>query len=107
MKDYFDLWIMAHRSEFDGDLLRQSIRATFDRRQSNLSATSPIGLTDSFSQDAQKQTQWQAFMRKNKLEQIPLEEVISFIAEFLLPVARAASAGETFPNRWPPGGPWS
>jgi len=107
MKDYFDLWVMAHRSEFDGDLLRQGIRATFDRRQSTLPATSPIGLTDSFSHDTQKNTQWQAFMRKNKLEQIPLEEVVSFIAEFLLPVARAASTGETFPKQWQAGGPWS
>ena len=32
MKDYFDLWILAQRTEFNGNILCQAIRATFNRR---------------------------------------------------------------------------
>jgi hypothetical protein len=107
MKDYFDLWILAHRSEFEGELLRQSIRATFERRQTALPVEPPVGLTEAFAQDAQKQKQWQAFMRKNALDPLPLAEVIGFIAEFLLPVVHAATTVRAFSSRWPAGGPWS
>ena len=62
MKDYFDLWILSRYTEFDGDTLRRAIRATFDRRKTTLPPDVPFGLTDGFAQDAEKQTQWQAFL---------------------------------------------
>ena len=33
MKDFFDLWAMAETFSFDGTVLAEAIRATFDRRQ--------------------------------------------------------------------------
>lgn len=107
MKDYFDLWVMAHRSVFDGNKLQQSIRATFDCRQSILPVESPVGLTEAFALDGQKQTQWKAFLTKNGLEAVPLEEVVGFIAAFLMPVAQATCNDDSFSSRWPAGGPWS
>jgi len=107
MKDYFDLWVIAHRSMFEGDLLQQGIRATFNRRQSILPAEPPVGLTESFAHDDQKQKQWKAFLLKNALETVSLEEVVGFIAGFLMPVAQAACNDEPFTFRWRPGGPWS
>lgn len=77
MKDYFDLWILVQHTDFDGDTLRQAIRATFDRRKTALTGDVPFGLTDAFAQDAQKQAQWQAFLRKNRLEALALNDVIA------------------------------
>lgn len=51
MKDYFDLWILAQHTDFDGDTLRQSIRTTFDRRKTALAGEIPFGLTDAFAQE--------------------------------------------------------
>lgn len=107
MKDYFDLWVIAHRSKFDGDLLQQSIRATFSRRKTTLPDESPVGLTETFAHDDQKQKQWKAFLGKNGLEPVPLEEVVSFLAGFLMPVARAAYNDDPFTYHWPAGGPWA
>jgi hypothetical protein len=45
MKDYFDLLILAHHTDFDGETLCQAIKATFSRRKSNLPAEPPLGLT--------------------------------------------------------------
>jgi hypothetical protein len=107
MKDYFDLWILAQHTDFDGDILRQAVRATFDRRRTALAGDAPFGLTDAFAQDAQKQVQWQAFLRKNRLEALALNDVIAALAAFMLPVIKAANANTAFPARWQAGGPWS
>ncbi len=67
MKDFYDVWAMAQQFEFDGLLLSRSIAATFERKQTTLSAEVPLALSDSFSQDRGKITQWDAFIRKNRL----------------------------------------
>lgn len=107
MKDYFDLWILSRYTEFDGDTLRRAVRATFDRRKTMLPPDIPFGLTDGFAQDAQKQSQWQGFLRKNRLEALRLNDVVASLRDFLLPVIAAASADADYPQYWPAGGPWS
>ncbi len=106
MKDYFDLWVLASHTEFDGDILRQAVRATFDRRKTTLSNQVPFGLTDAFAQDKQKQVQWQGFLRKNKLDALSLEDVISTLAAFILPVVNSVNINMAFPFWWQAGGPW-
>ena len=91
----------------DGDILRQAVQATFDRRKTTLTGQAPFGLTDAFAQDAQKQTQWQAFLKKNRLEALTLSEVITAVDTFMLPVIVAASANTAFPSHWQAGGPWT
>jgi hypothetical protein len=107
MKDYFDLWVLARHTDFVGDILRRAVQATFERRKTVLTGQPPFGLTDAFAQDAQKQMQWQAFLKKNRLEALALTEVIAALATFMLPVVEAASVNTTFPARWQAGGPWS
>lgn len=107
MKDYFDLWILAQHTDFDGETLCQAVQATFDRRKTALTGDAPLGLTDVFAQDAQKQSQWLAFLRKNRLEALALGDVIAALRAFMLPVITAAHADAAFSARWPAGGPWS
>jgi len=107
MKDYFDLWVMSRYSNFDGDTLRRAIRATFDRRNTTLPPEAPFGLSDDFARDVQKQVQWQAFLGKNKLQALSLEDVVAMLRDFLLPVISAAKSGNDYPKYWSAGGPWS
>ncbi len=107
MKDYFDLWILARHAEFEGAILQQAIAATFGRRKTMLPRESPIGFTAAFTQDKQKQTQWQAFLRKNKLASSSLDEVTVALTTFLMPVTDAIHAGANFQFHWKVGGPWS
>ncbi|RBC97878.1 nucleotidyl transferase AbiEii/AbiGii toxin family protein, partial [Xanthomonas oryzae pv. oryzae] len=65
MKDYFDLWVLAGHSDFDGAVLATAIRATFECRGTAIPPGAPLGLTDEFGLDEQKTKQWQAFLRKN------------------------------------------
>jgi len=107
MKDYFDLWILARHADFDGDILRQAVQATFDRRKTALTGDVPFGLADAFAQDAQKQVQWQVFLKKNQLEALALNDVIAVLVVFMLPVIKAANANVVFSVCWRAGGPWS
>lgn len=107
MKDFFDLWVLARHINFDGDTLRRAVRATFDRRDTPLTEHAPVGLTDKFANDAQKQKQWRAFIGKNKLETVSLADVVALLAEFLGPVQSASYANRVLPVQWPAGGPWS
>ena len=107
MKDFFDLWTLARLTDFNGDILRQAVQATFERRQTALTGQLPFGLTDAFARDTQKQLQWQAFVQKNRLEAPELLVVVAAVAAFMLPVIEAISANTAFTLLWQPGGPWS
>ena len=108
MKDYFDLWFLARHADFEGDTLRMAIQATFERRGTTLTGRLPFGLTRAFADDAQKQIQWSAFLRKNRLDASSLGLVVGEVASFLAPVieraARASTtSSSTAPARRPDG----
>ena len=46
MKDFYDLLALSHLFEFDGEILANAIRVTFDRRQTSLPMDKPVGLSD-------------------------------------------------------------
>jgi Nucleotidyl transferase AbiEii toxin, Type IV TA system len=108
MKDFYDLWVMARDFEFDGVLLSRAIKATFERRGTALPISVPLALSDEFSEDQAKKTQWSAFLRRLGRDAggIPLAEVTKVLSEFLMPPAAAATQAETFDKSWPPAGPW-
>ncbi len=106
MKDFFDLWVLAQRADFDGPLLSRAVAATFERRRTVFPQGIPIGLSDEFINDAQKQKQWLAFLRKNALDTMPLATVISDLRNFLLPVLASASMNNVFDMDWRAGGGW-
>ncbi|MBP6582431.1 MAG: nucleotidyl transferase AbiEii/AbiGii toxin family protein [Chromatiaceae bacterium] len=106
MKDYFDLWVLARQADFDGDILTQAIRATFDRRATPLPDGVPFGLTEDFARDRQKQVQWRAFLAKNALQPVPLAEVLDLLRHLLMPPLNAARADALLIGQWLPGGDW-
>jgi predicted nucleotidyltransferase component of viral defense system len=109
MKDFYDLWILARTFAFDGPTLCRAIQATFHRRKTCLPTEPPLALTASFGTDAAKVKQWQAFIRKGKLDvgDTPLEKVCGFLNGFLVPLTQALVAKVPFENTWPPAGPWT
>ena len=107
MKDFYDLWMLARRFDFEGERLARAIAATFERRRTPIPAEPPLALTSEFHADAAKQTQWRAFLRKGSVaETAELEEVVEPDRGLRMPPAAAARSGEAFPSRWQEGGPW-
>ena len=79
MKDFFDLALLLRDDTLDDAELQRAIEATFARRQTAMPSTMPIGLSDAFADDTTKQTQWRAFLNKNKLDPMDLRDVIGAI----------------------------
>ena len=79
MKDYFDLWVLLAEDDLEVAELRRAVEATFDRRKLAMPGTLPSGLSDAFVQDAAKQRQWAAFLKKNRLEALDLAQVVALL----------------------------
>ena len=81
MKDFFDLWVLLRDTTLDDAQLQRALEATFVRRQTAMPATLPIGLSDAFAADVNKQAQWKAFLRKNRLDPLDLADVVRYVRE--------------------------
>ena len=107
MKDFYDLWVLAQRFEFDSGTLAAAIQSTFKTRRTALPRSSPLALRTEFYELPTKQTQWRAFLRKSKLKaDSSLKEIIEVIREFLMPVVDGVLKGNEENQVWQPGGPW-
>lgn len=109
MKDFFDLSVLAQNFDFDGPTLCKAIQATFHRRKTVLPAEPPLALTPEFGNDPTKTKQWQAFLKKGKLDArgVTLDHVCALLSSFLMPPTLAVGAGKEFEKAWPPAGPWT
>jgi predicted nucleotidyltransferase component of viral defense system len=108
MKDYYDVWTLCRKFEFDGELLSEAVRATFQRRQTTLPPGIPLALSSEFCEAPSKQRQWEAFIKRGRLK-VPehdLPSVVAVMREFLGPIASAAANGRTLNHYWPKGGGW-
>lgn len=107
MRDFYDVWTMSCIFEFDGSLLAEAIRVTFERRRTSIPSTAPIALTAEFGGNPDKIRQWGAFLHRNELAaDTEFQEIVEKLNRFLRPALSAAATGEEFHRRWPSGGPW-
>jgi len=108
MKDFYDLYALASRFAFEGPILMKAIKATFQRRKTDIPSETPLALTEELSRDNTKNIQWNAFIRKSGIEPkgLVFEDVLSLLRTFLLPVLKATTEQSPVPNRWKAGGPW-
>ena len=108
MNDFFDLWVLCRDFPFEGADLAGALDATFERRKTAVPSTSPLALTKGFRADPMKVVQWEAFIRKGRLDAkgMSLEAVCEVLSDFLMPVSRAVAAREPFQKSWKAGGPW-
>ena len=99
LKDFFDIWLLSESFDFDLITLQQAVRRTFERRKTPLPTELPIALTEEFSMDKMKISQWNAFLRKIAPERSPdsLEDAVQRIRVFLTPVIQPHFA---YPNTW-------
>lgn len=104
MKDFYDIYVLSSHHSFEGNLLSQSLQATFERR--HLDIPSSLLITSS-SFLKMKEVQWTAFLNKfpaSLLSGIPLrlDEIVQRISSFLLPPCEALLSKEAFEKIWNP-----
>ena len=68
-----------------------AMRATFERRETDVPAATPVGLTRQFSTDRLKVQQWSAYTASIGLEDLSLENATGLIRAILGPVCERLS----------------
>ncbi|MBD2777457.1 nucleotidyl transferase AbiEii/AbiGii toxin family protein [Iningainema tapete] len=109
LKDFYDIWFLCQKFEFQGTILSEALKNTFHRRRTPLPIALPFALTAEFAFDKDKQKQWKSFVDKGQLKtaHVSLPEVIAVVGEFLMPPSLAAAQGEVFNKIWIASTYWS
>lgn len=98
-KDYYDIYVLAHRHEFSGKELADALKETFENRHTSMDEI--VALEDDFAKDPIRKSRWRSFVKKKKaLLPITMEETIETIRVFLLPVVESIRAGKEFKKAW-------
>lgn len=107
MKDFYDIWVLSRRFDFEGELLATAIARTFEKRNTPITLEAEI-FAPGFGQQENKKTQWRAFLSKSRLADAPdaFDEIVTGIRQFLAPIADSLSKQAPFPNSWIAPGPW-
>ncbi|MCF7813758.1 MAG: nucleotidyl transferase AbiEii/AbiGii toxin family protein [Candidatus Cloacimonetes bacterium] len=85
MKDFYDIYHMAHNFSFNSKILSEAINTTFSNRNTELKEKSIIFSND-FKQNLEKNKQWKAFQLKNNIElDIEFRDCLDFIQLFIEP----------------------
>ena len=102
-----NIWLLSRQFDFAGETMALAMKRTFATRGTTISGE-PIALAGDFAKEPARQIQWQGFVRKNRLQNVPASfaEIVAVIAVFLGPIARALAFGEEFQGSWKAPGPW-
>ena len=106
MKDYYDIYYLANKFDFDGATLTEALRKTFANRGHVFTVEQFERVTEFGSDDAM-QKKWKAFCRKINTKTDDYDAVLKTIREFLSEPYGAAVSDRDFSEKWSPyGGKW-
>lgn len=99
MKDYYDIYYLANKFDFDGKALSEALRKTFANREHNFTAEQ-FDQVMGFDDDAAMQKKWKAFVRKIDTKTDNYSTVLKTIKVFLTKPFTAAIEGKEFTKKW-------
>ena len=99
MKDYYDIYYIANKFDFEGRVLTEALRKTFSNREHSFSPEQ-FKQVMSFADDAAMQKKWKAFVRKINTKTDDYSTVLKTIRIFLEQPFTAAVGNITFAERW-------
>ena len=99
MKDYYDIYYIANKFDFDGEVLTEALRKTFDNREHHFTVEQ-FKQVMSFADDAAMQKKWKAFVRKINTKTDDYSTVLKTIRIFLEKPFIAAAENKTFAECW-------
>lgn len=99
MKDYYDIYYLANKFDFDGKVLTEALKKTFDNR-GHAFTIEQFGLVMSFADDSAMQKKWKAFCRKVDTQTDDFNTVLKIIGVFLTKPFTMAVEGKEFTEKW-------
>lgn len=99
MKDYYDIYYLANKFDFDGSVLSEALRKTFANRKHSFSVEQ-FEQVMRFDEDAAMQKKWKAFVRKIDTKTDDYSTVLKTINTFLIKPFTAAVKGKKIDEQW-------
>ena len=99
MKDYYDIYYLANKFDFDGATLTEALKKTFENRLHAFTAEQ-FEQVMSFDNDEAMQKKWKAFVRKIETKTDDFGKIIETINLFLAEPFKAAVKNTNFAAKW-------
>lgn len=99
MKDYYDIYYLANKFDFDGATLTEALRKTFENRGHSFTLEQFRQIT-AFDNDEAMQKKWRAFVRKIDSKTDDYSTVLKKIKDFLAKPFIAAVGRKEFTEQW-------
>lgn len=99
MKDYYDIYYLANKFDFDGATLTKALQKTFENRGHSFTVEQ-FEQVMGFDRDGAMQKKWKAFVRKIDTKTDDYGTVLKTIKEFLAEPFMAAVEGKEFTDNW-------
>ena len=99
MKDYYDIYYLANKFDFDGATLTEALKKTFENRLHTFTAEQ-FEHVMAFDNDDAMQKKWKAFVRKIETQTDDFGKVIETINLFLAEPFKAAVENTNFTAKW-------
>ncbi len=99
MKDYYDLYYLANKFNFNGSTLTEALKETFQNRGHQFTVEQ-FEQVMAFGSDDAMQKKWKAFCRKIDTKTDDFDMVLRTIKEFLTEPYKAVMEQATFHLKW-------
>lgn len=99
MKDYYDIYYLANKFDFDGATLTEALRKTFENR-GHVFTVEQFKQVMTFDSDEAMQKKWKAFVRKIDTKTDNYSTVLKTIKAFLTKPFTAAIRDKEFTEKW-------
>ena len=99
MKDYYDIYYIANKFDFDGNVLTEALKKTFANREHSFTVEQ-FEQVIGFADDDAMQKKWKAFVRKIDAKTDDYSTVLNTIKAFLAESYAAAIEGKDFGKQW-------
>ncbi len=99
MKDYYDIYYLANKFDFDGAVLMEALKKTFENR-GHIFSVEQFEQVIGFDKDGAMQKKWKAFTRKIDTNTDDFGTVLKSIKEFLSEPFTAAVDDTDYPYKW-------
>ena len=99
MKDYYDIYYLANKFDFDGVVLTEALKKTFENR-GHVFTVEQIEQVMAFENDEAMQKKWKAFCRKIDTKTDSYSIVLRTISSFLRKPIVAAINKDAFNQEW-------
>lgn len=99
MKDYYDIYYLANKFDFDGAILKEAMKKTFENRGHSFTVEQFEQVMD-FDRDGAMQKKWKAFVRKIDTKTDDYSTVLKTIKTFLTKPFTATVENKDFSEQW-------